>query len=57
MHSMLLFRPQPIGRHEGVITSEAIESAEATIDGRDHLPLAIETVTGRNLMADPEDGS
>ena len=52
---MLLFGPQPIGRHEGVIAAQPIEGADASIDGRDHLPLAIETVARRDLMPDPED--
>ena len=55
MHGVLLFRPQPIGRHEGVIAAEPIEGADATIDGGDHLPLAIETLARRDLMPDPED--
>ena len=55
MHRVLLFRPQPIGRQEGVIAAQPIEGADATIDGGDHLPLAIETLARRDLMPDPED--
>jgi hypothetical protein len=55
VHRVLLFRPQPIGRQEGVVATQPIEGTDATIDGGDHLPLAIETLACRDLMLDPED--
>ena len=57
MHRMLLFRPQPIGCQERVVAAQPIEGADATIDGRDHLPLAIETGARGDLMSDAEDRS
>jgi hypothetical protein len=57
VHRVLLFRPQPIGRQEGVIAAQPLERADATIDGRDHLLLAIETLARRDLMLNPEDRS
>jgi hypothetical protein len=52
---MLLVRPQPIGRQEGVIAAQPIEGADAPIDDGDHLLLAIETLARRDLMPDSED--
>jgi hypothetical protein len=55
VHGVLLVRPQPIGRQEGVIAAQPIEGADPPIDDGDHLSLAIETLARRDLMPDPEE--
>ena len=55
MHGVLLFRPQPIGRHERATAAQPVERAQAPIDGGDHLSLAIETLARGDLMPDPKD--
>jgi hypothetical protein len=51
-HYAILLWPQPIGRHELVVTSEGLKTTKAAIHPCDHLPLALQALRGGDLISD-----